>query len=219
MADAAAVTAARSGLAQLRPKLGNSNRPALRSSAVWITAFPYVIHMILTDNGIAFADSPRYRHGVTAELRGQAFDRVCRRHGITRKVTRPYHPWTNGQAERMHYTMKDATVRLFHYATAADVESHITAFVTAYNFAKNLKALRWRTPYQAICDACGTNPRIQSAPPLPGTVLLGTSLTSAPSAAAGDMRPRIAHRKRSCRLSHLGPPCREHHPTWCAGRP
>ncbi|MBV9997334.1 MAG: IS481 family transposase, partial [Caulobacteraceae bacterium] len=26
-------------------------------------------------------------------------------------------------------------------------------FVTAYNFAKHLKALRWRTPYQVICDA------------------------------------------------------------------
>lgn len=122
-----------------------------------IKAFPYAIHTILTDNGIAFADSPRYRHGVTAQLRGHAFGRVCRQHGIVHKMTRPYHPWTNGQAERMHRTIKDATVRMFHYETAADLEAHITAFVTAYNFAKHLKALRWRTPYQAICDAWRTD--------------------------------------------------------------
>lgn len=54
-----------------------------------IKAFPYAIHTVLTDNGIAFADSPRYRHGVTAQLRGHAFDRVCRRYGILHKVTRP----------------------------------------------------------------------------------------------------------------------------------
>lgn len=118
-----------------------------------VNAFPYAIHTILTDNGVAFADSPRYRHGVTAQLRGHAFDRVCRLQGIVHKVTRPYHPWTNGQAERMHRTVKDATVHRFHYESHADLETHILAFVTAYNFAKHLKALRWRTPYQAICDA------------------------------------------------------------------
>lgn len=34
------------------------------------------------------------------------------------------------------------------------------AFVTAYNFAKHLKALRWRTPYQVICEACTKDPSI-----------------------------------------------------------
>ncbi|SDB74968.1 hypothetical protein SAMN02927895_05672, partial [Belnapia rosea] len=32
------------------------------------------------------------------------------------------------------------------------------AFVQAYNFAKHLKALRWRTPFQAICDAWTKDP-------------------------------------------------------------
>src|SRR5277367_124286 len=34
-----------------------------------------------------------------------------------------------------------------------DLKAHVTAFVTAYNFAKHLKALKWRTPYQVICEA------------------------------------------------------------------
>ena len=32
------------------------------------------------------------------------------------------------------------------------------AFVTAYNFAKHLKRLRWRTPFQAVCDAWTKDP-------------------------------------------------------------
>ena len=49
---------------------------------------------MLTDNGTPFADQPRYRSGPTARLRGHAFDRVCREHGIEHRLTEPYHPWT-----------------------------------------------------------------------------------------------------------------------------
>jgi transposase InsO family protein len=67
------------------------------------------------------------------------FDRVCREHGITHKLARPYHPWTNGQAERMNRTVKEATVKAFHYETAASLAAHVHAFITAYNSAKHLK--------------------------------------------------------------------------------
>jgi len=61
-----------------------------------IATFPYAIHTVLTDNGIAFADQLRSRSGPTARFRGHAFDRVCREHGITHKLSQPYHPWANG---------------------------------------------------------------------------------------------------------------------------
>jgi len=86
------------------------------------------------------------------------FDRVCKEHGIEHRLTKPYHPWTNGQAERMNRTVKEATTKLFHYETAESLRAHILAFVSAYNFAKHLKALRWRTPFQAICDAYKADP-------------------------------------------------------------
>ena len=78
-----------------------------------IAAFPYAIDTVLTDNGVAFADQPRYRAGPTAKYRGHLFDRVCRTHGIGDKVTRPYHPRTNRQAERMIRRVNDATVNAF----------------------------------------------------------------------------------------------------------
>jgi hypothetical protein len=38
------------------------------------------------------------------------------------------------------------------------LSAHVLVFVTADDFAKHLKALRWRTPFQAICDARAKDP-------------------------------------------------------------
>jgi transposase InsO family protein len=42
-------------------------------------------------------------------------DMICEANGIEHRLTKPNHPWTNGQAERMNRTNKDATVKRFHY--------------------------------------------------------------------------------------------------------
>jgi len=128
-----------------------------------VAAFPYRIHTVLTDDGMAFADPPenRGRHAaVEAIFGGHIFDRVCREHGIEHRLAKPYHPWTNGQAERMNRTVKEATIKAFHYPDLDALKAHILAFVTAHNSAKHLKAPRWRTPFQAICDAWTEDPAI-----------------------------------------------------------
>lgn len=59
-----------------------------------VSALPYAIHTVLTDNGMAFADLPknRDRHvAMEAMFGGHIFDRVCKEHGITHKLTKPYH--------------------------------------------------------------------------------------------------------------------------------
>jgi transposase InsO family protein len=123
-----------------------------------IAAFPYKLHTILTDNGIAFTDAPHHRAGPTARWRVHVFDRVCGEHGIEHRLTKPYHPWTNGPAERMNRTVKETTVKALLYETLESLAGHVQAFLTAFNFAKHLKALRWRTSFQAICDAWKKNP-------------------------------------------------------------
>ncbi|MFH0303575.1 DDE-type integrase/transposase/recombinase, partial [Bradyrhizobium sp. 31Argb] len=123
-----------------------------------VNAVPYKIHTVLTDNGIQFADLPKNRSGPTAMWRGHPFDLTCRRHGIEHRLTKPNHPWTNGQVERMNRTLKEATVRRYHYETKRQLEDHLGAFLDGYNFAKRLKTLRGLTPYEAICTAWANEP-------------------------------------------------------------
>jgi hypothetical protein len=60
----------------------------------------------------------------------------------------------------MNRTVKEATVKAFRYPDLDALEAHVRAFVRAYNFAKHLKALRWRTPFHAVCDAWAKDPAI-----------------------------------------------------------
>jgi transposase InsO family protein len=116
-----------------------------------VEAIPYRIHTILTDNGIQFADLPQNRRGSTARFRVHMFDRACRLHGIEHRLTKPNHPWTNGQVERMNRTIKEATVKRFHYDDHEQLRHHLATFLAAYNFAKRLKTLRGLTPHEFLC--------------------------------------------------------------------
>ena len=111
-----------------------------------IEALPYSIHTILTDNGIQFTnrrkDTSAFEH---------IFDRVCRENGIEHRLTKINHPWTNGQVERMNRTIKEATVKRYHYDDHQQLKNHLGDFINAYNFARRLKTLRGLTPYEFIC--------------------------------------------------------------------
>jgi transposase InsO family protein len=88
------------------------------------------------------------------------FERVCRENGIEHRLTKPYHPWANGQAERMVRTIKEATVKSFHYASINELRRHVRDWLIAYNFAKQLKALKFRTPYEAIEELWKSKPDV-----------------------------------------------------------
>ena len=123
-----------------------------------IEAVPYRIHTILTDNGIQFAPLPKNRKGATARYFGHPFGNLCRDHEIEHRLTKPKHPWTNGQVERMNRTIKDATVKRFHYENHDQLRQHLSDFVDAYNFARRLKTLRGLTPYEFICKIWTSEP-------------------------------------------------------------
>ena len=107
-----------------------------------VAAVPYRIHTVLTDNGSPFADLPKNRQGSTAMLRHHPFDRACAAHGIEHRLTRPNHPRTNGQVERMNRTIKHATVKRYHHDDHQLLRRQLGSFVNAYNVARRLKALK-----------------------------------------------------------------------------
>jgi transposase InsO family protein len=133
-----------------------------------IAAVPYKIHTVLTDNGIHFTTPgaggsavPLIKEAIAnGELfRAHAFEYACALSNIDHRTTKPKHPWTNGQVERMNRTIKEATVKRFYYQTHDQLREHLANFVAAYNFAKRLKTLQGHTPYEFICKCWTKEPQ------------------------------------------------------------
>src|SRR4249919_4082285 len=118
-----------------------------------IAAVPYRLHIVLTDNGIQFTNHDRHIYAFE-----HIFDRVCREHEIDHRLTKIKHPWTNGQVERMNRTIKEATVKRYHYDRHDQLEAHLADFINAYNYARRLKTLKGLTPYEYICKCWTSQP-------------------------------------------------------------
>ncbi|NDR55346.1 IS481 family transposase [Aliiruegeria sabulilitoris] len=134
-----------------------------------LEAVPYRIHTILTDRangtprvretlarGIQFAEQPRNRNTILS--RPMRFDMICEANGIDHRLTQPNQPWTNGQVERMNRTIKDATVKRYHYDSHDQLRIHLSDFLDAYNFARRLKTLSGLTPYEYTCKIWTSEP-------------------------------------------------------------
>ena len=150
-----------------------------------IEAVPYKVHTVLTDNGTHFTDptgdswSPVEIREMIAErkpFRAHAFEYACATNDVDHRLTKPKHPWTNGQVERMNRTIKDATVKRYFYETHEQLRTHLRDFVNAYNFARRLKTLKGLTPYEFVCKAWTSQPQRFKLNPLqqmPGLNTLG----------------------------------------------
>ena len=123
-----------------------------------LEAVPYKINIILTDNGIQFAEQPRNRNTVISRL--SRFDMICNANEIEHRLTKPNHPWTNGQVERMNRTIKEATVKRYHYDDHQQLRRHLDLFVNTYNHARSLKTLKGLTPAQFIWKQWQSNPEL-----------------------------------------------------------
>ena len=133
-----------------------------------IQAVPYKIHTVLTDNGTQFT-TPGNTHSAAGEIklamaagevfRAHAFEYACAKADIDHRLTKPNHPWTNGQVERMNRTIKEATVRRYFYDSHDRLREHLDLFLRAYNFAKRLKSLKGLTPYEHICKTWTEQPK------------------------------------------------------------
>lgn len=116
-----------------------------------VEAVPYKVHTTLTDNGTQFATPgaggsavPLIKEAIAkGELfRAHFFEYAYAKADIDHRTTRPKHPWTNGQVERMKRITKDATVKRFHYDDHDQLRRHLDHFITAYNYGRRLKTLK-----------------------------------------------------------------------------
>lgn len=51
----------------------------------------------------------------------------------------------------MNRTIKEATVKRYHYDDHDQLRQHLADFIAAYNFGRRLKTLKSLTPCEAIC--------------------------------------------------------------------
>ena len=111
--------------------------------------------------GIQFAEQRRNRN--TIYSRKSRFDMICDANKIEHRLTKPNHPWSHddqkairgivflngGQVERIpltvckqtvagqrNRTIKEATVKRFHYDNHEQLRNHLDNFISAYNFGR-----------------------------------------------------------------------------------
>jgi transposase InsO family protein len=139
-----------------------------------LQAVPYRVHTVLTDNGQQFTTPgneasavPLIREAIDRGeiFRANGFELACAQSRIEHRLTKPHHPWTNGQVERMNRTLKDATVRRYHYDSHDKLRRHLDLFLDAYNYARRLKTLNGLTPYEFICRSWAAEPHRFTANP------------------------------------------------------
>jgi transposase InsO family protein len=142
---------------------------------------PYRLHTVLTDNGIQFNDLPRNRHGWTARYRVHRLDQICRANGIEHHLTKPNHPWPNGQVERTNRTIKEATVNRYHYETHDQTPSALGRLRNGLQLRPSVQNAKGRTPYEAVCKVWTTEPHCFISNPIhqsPGLNTISTPIAA-----------------------------------------
>jgi transposase InsO family protein len=110
---------------------------------------------ILTDNGKQFTD----RFGKHGARNGEVlFDKICRKNGITHRLTAPASPTTTGKVERFHLTLRREWLDGRVFASAEAAQAALNAWVAEYNADR---------PHQALDDQVPVTPaeRFTPVPP------------------------------------------------------
>jgi transposase InsO family protein len=102
-----------------------------------IAAVPYKVDTVRTDNGAHFTTpgdtrsaAPDIKAALEAEepVWAHAFEDACAQNDIDHRLTKPRHPWTNRQVERMNGAINDATVKRHFYATHDQLRTQLQNF-------------------------------------------------------------------------------------------
>ena len=131
---------------------------------------------ILSDNGKVFTGRFGPRQGEVL------FDRICREHSIRHLLTAPASPTTTGKVERFHKTLKREFLDGKVFASIAEAQAAIDAWVHDCNHCREHQSLGNRPPAERFATAHPT-PLEESAPVAP-----------APECEPGPPAPRLLRR-------------------------
>jgi transposase InsO family protein len=94
---------------------------------------------ILTDNGKQFTA----RFGKGGEV---LFDKICRKNGITHRLTAPASPTTTGKVERFHLTLRREWLDGRVFGSVEEAQAALDAWVAEYNADRPHQALDGQVP-------------------------------------------------------------------------
>jgi transposase InsO family protein len=127
---------------------------------------------VLTDNGKQFTD----RFGRGGEV---LFDKICRRNGITHRLTQPRSPTTTGKVERFHQTLRRELLDDARpFVSLLEAQAALDDWVRDYNADRPHQSLELREPVTPA-------QRFEPVPPAARELLplwLPGSLASVPAA-------------------------------------
>ena len=177
---------------------------------------------IITDNGKQFTD----RFGRHGTRNGEVlFDKICRKNGITHRLTAPATPNQNGKVERFHGTFRPDFLDIAGpFTSVAEAQAAVDAWVGHYNTDR---------PHQALDEKVPVTPaeRFTPAPQqdrdlislwLPATLEAAHTLDAEPAqpragstAAAGPAATRAQRHGGPVEFDRIVPPSGN---LWVAGR-
>jgi hypothetical protein len=103
---------------------------------------------VLTDNGKQFTG--RFGKHRPAEV---LFERLCRKNGITQRLTRPRSPTTTGKIERLHQSLQDELLHVHApFKTIAEAQAVVDAWRQDYNTKRPHQSLDMASPASREAD-------------------------------------------------------------------
>jgi transposase InsO family protein len=113
-----------------------------------IDAVPFKIKKLLTDNGKEFTD--RYIPNGEREPTGNhLFDKVCIKHEIEHRLTKPAHPQTNGMVERFNGRISEV-VKDTIFGSSKELASTMKNYLRIYNYHIPQRNIGHITPIQKL---------------------------------------------------------------------